>query len=359
MHTGSDRTSSIHESGVIVGRNDPILITGSSGFIGSRVVESLLRSGFSNLRCFVRPSSNLARLDAILGAAPGAQAKVILGDLLSREDCDQAARDVAVIYHLAAGMVKTFSEAFNNSVLTTRNLLDAAMASGRLKRFVNVSSFSVYSNWNLDSRMVLDENCEIESHPMERAEAYAFAKLKQDELVIEYAKKSGIPYVILRPGAVFGPGARQLTARVGIDTFGIFLHLGGTNRIPFTYVDNCADAVVLAGLKPGVDGEVFNVVDDDLPSSRQFLKMFKRNGKHFQSIYVPYWLFYGLCWAWERCSKLSNGKLPPAFNRRRCSTYWKGNRYSNQKLKDRLGWKPTVPFSEASRRYFEYVRETS
>ena len=58
--------------------------------------------------------------------------------------------------------------------------------------------------------------------------------------------------------------------------FGIFLHLGGSNPIPFTYVDNCADAIVLAGLTPGVDGEVFNVVDDNLPTSRQFLRLYKQ-----------------------------------------------------------------------------------
>ena len=56
--------------GMIIGQSDPILITGSNGFIGARVVESLLHSGFCNLRCFVRQSSNLARLNAILGAAP-------------------------------------------------------------------------------------------------------------------------------------------------------------------------------------------------------------------------------------------------------------------------------------------------
>ena len=104
---------------------------------------------------------------------------------------------------------------------------------------------------------------------------------------------------------------------------------------------------------------MFNVVDDDLPSSRQFLKMFKKNGKRVRSISVPYWAFYSFSWAWEGCSKLSRGKFAPSFNRRRCSTYWKGNRYSNQKLKDRLGWMPMVPFSEASRRYFEYVKEAS
>jgi nucleoside-diphosphate-sugar epimerase len=353
-----ESTSPISGFAMLVERGEPILITGSNGFIGARVVKSLLHLGFSNLLCFVRPSSDLTVLNAILSAAPG-KARLIQGNLLSRDDCDLAAKDVALIYHLAAGIEKSFSEAFKNSVTATGNLLDAAVASGRLRRFVNVSSFSVYSNWNLDREMIFDEECEIESHPIERAEAYAFAKLKQDELVVQYGKTAGIPYVILRPGAVFGPGAQQLTARIGINILGIFLHLGGSNRIPFTYVDNCADAIALAGLTPGIDGEVFNVVDDDLPSSRQFLKMFKRRGKHLRSIYVPYWLFYSLCWAWEGCSKLSSGKIPPTFNRRRCSTYWKGNRYSNRKLKDRLGWMPAVSFSEASRRYFDFVRNNS
>ena len=94
---------------------------------------------------------------------------------------------------------------------------------------------------------------------------------------MEYGNKLNLPYVIVRPGHVYGPGNEAISARVGIGTFGTFLHLGGPNTIPFTYVDNCADAIVLAGLKPGVDGEVFNVVDDDLPSSRQFLGLYKKN----------------------------------------------------------------------------------
>jgi nucleoside-diphosphate-sugar epimerase len=135
--------------------------------------------------------------------------------------------------------------------------------------------------------------------------------------------------------------------------------LGGANQIPLTYVDNCAEAIVLAGLKPGVDGEVFNVVDNDLPTSREFLRMYKRHGKPFRSVYVPYWLFYSFCWLWEKYSGWSRGQLPPVFNRRRCATYWKGNRYSNHKLKDRIGWRPGISFSEASERYFAYVRKMS
>ena len=61
--------------------------------------------------------------------------------------------------------------------------------------------------------------------------------------------------------------------RVGIDTFGVFLHLGGSNQIPLTYVDNCADAIALAGLKPGIDGEVFNIGGDTPVSLRELTKL--------------------------------------------------------------------------------------
>lgn len=349
----------MHQNNLIIGADDPILITGSNGFIGSQVVAVLLRSGFTNLRCFVRPSSNLTRLHAILEAAPEARVEIVSGNLLSRDDCTKAARNAALIFHLAAASDRTFPGSFMNCVVTTRNLLDAAVHFGCLRRFVNISSFAIYSNWNIARGGPLDETCELESHIVERAEAYAFAKLKQDQLVAEYARTYGLPYVIMRPGAVYGPGAPHITGRVGIDTFGVFLHIGGSNQIPLTYVDNCAQAVVLAGIKPGVDGEVFNVVDDDLPSSRQFLRMYKKHGKRFRSIDVPYWLFYGFCWAWEKYSKWSDLQLPPVFNRRRCATYWKGNRYGNQKLKDLLGWRQEVSFPDASRRYFEYVRKAS
>jgi nucleoside-diphosphate-sugar epimerase len=337
--------------------DDRVLVTGSNGFIGSRVVETLLRYGFSNLRCFVRPSSNVSRLEAIMADAKHAHIEVIQGNLLYREDCEKAAKDAAVIYHLAAGKDKSFAACVLNSVVTTRNLLDAVVGAGTLRRFVNVSGLDVYSNWNLRRGALLDESCEIDREILSRADAPGYAKLKQDELVLDYAKKHSIPYVIVRPCTVWGPGWDQPPSRVGIGTFGIFLHLGGSNRLPLTYVDNCAEAIVLAGIKKGVDGEVFNVVDDDLPTSREFLRLFKKHGRRFPSIYVPYPIFYAGCAVWEKYSKWSLGQLPPAFNRHKCAYYWKGNRYSNQKLKELLGWKPSVPFSEASRRFFEYVRQ--
>jgi nucleoside-diphosphate-sugar epimerase len=203
----------------------------------------------------------------------------------------------------------------------------------------------------------LDESCSVEEHPELRGEAYCFAKVKQDEIVCEYGRKFGIPYVIVRPGYVYGAGKTAITGRVGIDTFGLFLHLGGSNRIPFTYVENCAEAIVMAGLKKGVDGEVFNVVDDDLPSSRRFLRLYKQNVRKFKSLYVPHVVSYTLCYLWEQYSTWSEGQLPPVYNRRLWHASWKKTHYSNEKLKTRLGWTPAIPTAEGLRRYFEACRD--
>ena len=112
-------------------------------------------------------------------------------------------------------------------------------------------------------------------------------------------------------------------------------------------MDNCAEAIVLAGLKRGVDGESFNVVDDELLTSRQFLRAYQKTARRFFSVSLPYFAAWGLCSAWEKYSRWSKGQLPPAFNRRRCATEWKGNRYSNRKLHERLGWKPRIGMQAA------------
>src|SRR5207253_5220785 len=138
---------------------------------------------------------------------------------------------------------------------------------------------AVYTNTRKLHGRMLDESCPVETQPATRGDAYCFAKVRQDEIVAEYSKQCGIPCVIVRPGVVYGPGNEAIHGRVGIGTFGVFLHLGGSNVIPFTYVDNCADAIALVGLQRGTDGEVFNIVDDDLPSSRQFLRLYKRKVK--------------------------------------------------------------------------------
>ena len=336
--------------------DDLILVTGAAGFIGRRVVERLLERGFRNVRCLAR--RHPAHVADLALRRNGVRVEIVEGNLLSRADCATAAAGAAVIYHLAAARgEKSFPDAFLNSVVTTRNLLDAAGSAGSLRRFVNVSSFTVYAATPRRRSRLLDESWPVEECPESRGDAYCYAKVKQDALVADYGRRFGLPYVIVRPGYVYGPGNEAITGRVGIGTFGIFLHLGGPNTLPLAYVDNCAEAIVLAGLKNGIDGQIFNVVDDDLPSSRQFLNLYKRNVRRFRSIYLPHSISYALCGLWEWYSGWSEGQLPPTFNRRSWRAYWQRTRYSNDKLKTALGWKQRVTTSEALQLYFRSCRE--
>lgn len=336
----------------IVAPDERLLVTGANGFVGTRVVHMLLEYGFRNLRCFVRPTGRLDALRATLARhSAGDAVEIVRGDLTSPADCNRAAHGVRVTFHLAAGFDKSFAGAFMNSALTTRNLIESLLANALPTRLVNVSSFAVYSNLSMKRRALLDESAPLEDNPHGRWDAYGYGKLKQEEIVRQYGRDKALQYVILRPGTVFGPGKKDLTGRIGIGTFGIFLHMGGRNVLPLTYVDNCAEAIVRAGLVPGVEGQTFNVVDDSPWTSKRFLAAYKSANPGFRSVRVPYTVAYLLSRAWEWYSRASLGQLPPAFNPRRCSAEWKGNRYSNERLKAALGWVPRVPMEEAMNRY--------
>ncbi len=112
---------------LLINYTDRILVTGSNGFIGSRVVAGLLDYGFTNLRCLVRPSSNLTALKEVIKCHNGVKIEIVEGNLLSQEDCNEIADGAVVTYHLAAGRGdKSFANAYLNSVVTTKNLLAGA-----------------------------------------------------------------------------------------------------------------------------------------------------------------------------------------------------------------------------------------
>lgn len=146
-----------------VDREAAILVTGAAGFVGSRVVGELLRLGFQDVRCSVRRSSDLGLLQRALPADATGRYQILEANLLSRADCLRACDGVELVYHLVAGRGKSFPSCFQGSVVTTRNLLDATLERGALRRFVNVSSFAVYSNFNLCRGSVWDEECPLEN----------------------------------------------------------------------------------------------------------------------------------------------------------------------------------------------------
>lgn len=343
----------------IIGLNDKVLVTGSGGFVGQHVVNLLSEYGFKDIRALVRSTSGIHRLKFLQYTGEKPTIEVLQANLGSRRDCERAVEGVKVIYHLAAGADgKSYAGSFYKSVITTRNLIEAALQRNTLVRFVNIGSFASYSNRQMKRNALLDESCPIVSTNWPEINPYTFAKTEQDYLVIKYGRDENLPWVIMRLGAVYGPGVKEwITSRVGIDTFGFFLHLGGRNILPLTYVENCAESIILAGLKSGVEHHIFNIIDDDLPKSKDFLKLHKKNVKPFFSLNMPYRLFHFFSYLWESYSRFSNGQIPLAFNRHRADSMWKGNTYSNEMAKRLLGWKPRYSYKEATEKYFEFLRK--
>jgi nucleoside-diphosphate-sugar epimerase len=85
--------------------------------------------------------------------------------------------------------------------------------------------------------------------------------------------------------------------------------------------------------------------------------MYKQEVRAFRSMYVPHALSYLLCRTWERYSAWSQGQLPPVFNRRRWHAEMKRTKYSNSKIKSRLGWRPKISTQEGMAKFFQGCRE--
>jgi nucleoside-diphosphate-sugar epimerase len=258
------------------------------------------------------------------------------------------------VYHLAAGTGGAAADLFLNTVVASKNLLEAVLHRQHPARVVLVSSFGVYGTAGLARGALVDEDTPFETNP-ERRDLYSQAKLRQEKLFREYHQRHGLPLVVLRPGVIYGPGGSPISSRVGLSVPGLFLHLGGRNLLPLTYVDNCAEAIVVAGERGVADAQAYNVVDDDLPTCVDYLRQYQREVRTLRAVSLPYPASQALSWLCERYHEHSQGQLPAFFTRYRTATTWGGNRFSNAKLKS-LGWQPIIPTDEGLRRTFADLR---
>jgi nucleoside-diphosphate-sugar epimerase len=331
-----------------------VLVTGATGFLGVPLVERLLARGERDVRCFVRVGNDLGPLKKLGERYPTAQLELFPGTLTSRESAAKALQGVDVVYHAAAAKGGAAADMYLNSVVASKNLLDAMIAEKRPIKIVLVSSFGVYGVAELPKGTVVNESTPLEAHP-ERRDLYSQSKLRQETLFWEVREKHPYPLVVLRPGVIYGPRGSALSSRIGLDLFGIFLHIGGKNVLPLSYVDNCADAIVIAGQSERAVGQVYNVLDDELLTSAEFLKLYQKEVKPLRSVRVPYPAMVALSKAVERYYSYSKGQLPMVFSPYKTATTWKGNGFDNTKVKA-LGWKQLVPTKEAVARTFEYLR---
>jgi nucleoside-diphosphate-sugar epimerase len=269
--------------------------------------------------------------------------------------------NVSLVFHLAAGMKGSAAELFADSVVASRNLLEVIESRDKLSqgttRVVLVSSFGVYGVVPLGRGARIDEETPLEKRP-ELRDTYSHSKLWQEELFRDFHQRIGFELVVLRPGVIYGPGGGAFSSRVGLQIGPVFFHLGGTNLLPLTFVVNCAEAIVLAGVHRESVGEIFNVHDDDLVTASEYLREYKRQVKRIWSIRLPYFVTKALAWSLEKYHRRSQGQLPAIITRYKAAAAWGGNRFTNAKL-HKLGWRQPVPTSDALAESFKYLRNGS
>src|SRR2546430_13350912 len=118
-----------------------VLVTGSTGFLGTAVAERFLARGVQSIRCFARPSSDQARLGTLASMDNVDRVEVTIGNLQSVADVERALVGVDTVYHLAAGMRGAPAGIFLDTVVASKRLMDAIVSSP-VKRIVLVSSLS-------------------------------------------------------------------------------------------------------------------------------------------------------------------------------------------------------------------------
>ncbi|MEY4753554.1 MAG: hypothetical protein RJA44_1229 [Pseudomonadota bacterium] len=329
-----------------------ILLTGAGGFLGKQIARSLLMQGQLDLRLHFRNKAPAGFIEALLQEFPQAQIESVGANLIARGSFDAMLQGVDCVIHAAAGMKGAAADMFANTVMGSRNVFEACGRVG-VRRIVLISSFAVYKTDAMRPGDVLDDSIGIEPVGVDKG-PYGYAKTRQEHMFREFQQQYGFETVILRPGVIYGPGGGALSPRVGLKAMGFFASLGNKALLPLTYVENCADAVARAAVH-APNGSAFSVVDDQLPSCRQYLDGYQRHVQKMRVIPLPFGMFL---WAAQRLvnyHKKSKGQMPAVFTPYVVRSMYTPIRYSNDGLK-RIGWSQRVPTPEGLSRTYSWLK---
>jgi nucleoside-diphosphate-sugar epimerase len=313
-----------------------VCVTGGTGFVGGALVERLLAEG-KQVRALARVS---ARADALEQRG----AEVVRGDLSDAAALERAVADAEVVYHAAAKVDPpgTKAEYFTANVEGTVRVLAASLQQ-KVQRVVYLSSVAVYGIVRAGEAITEDTPFD---EARERRDFYAQSKIAADEAAMAFARRTGLPVTILRPGVVYGPpnvpGKGTLpVALLGFRAGKLDIVFGdGDNRFPLNYVENLVDAMLLAGAaaRGASEGEPLRqyiVVDDEELTLAQYHAV-KREVAKTRPIFLPGWPVL-------LAATFAGDALPREQVRRALQ-----NRiYSTRRIREELGWAPRTTLREA------------
>ena len=240
-----------------------VLVTGAGGFLGCRTVELLHADGRWDVRAMVRRPGSAARLARL-------PVEIVIGDVVSRADVDRAMQGCDAVVHCAVGTGWPPETAFKTTVDGTRNVAEAAQATGA--RLVHVSSMAVHGERvpaRLDESVPLDPGSGV---------GYGRAKYLAEQSVMALIPK-GLKAIALRPARIYGPFSRTFTVRPLTALKSGVLTLAGDADTPsnMVYVDNVVEAIVRAlDPPPTAFGEAYLISEPDQLSWKDYYGVFAK-----------------------------------------------------------------------------------
>ena len=337
-------------------KNEKILITGASGFIGSFIVEEALRRGFETWAA-VRKSSSREWLQ-------DERIKFIELSLNSKEQLVEQLRgkDFDYVVH-AAGVTKCLNRQDFRRINTegTKNLAEALIELQMpLKRFVYLSSLSIFGAIKEEQPY---EDIRESDTPKPNTE-YGRSKLEAeqylDSLGIANPQQQGkfLPYIILRPTGVYGPREKDYFVMAkSIKQHTDFAVGYKRQDITFVYVTDVVQAVFLA-LDHGDNGRRYFLSDGQVYQSTTFSNLIREELglPWWIRITAPVWVLRVITFFGEYISRMT-GKVSVLNNDKFNILKQRNWRCDIQPAIDELGYQPKVTLEEGVRRTIKWYKE--
>ena len=323
-----------------------VFITGANGFLGRRVVAAALERG-DDVVAFDLEWHNGN------GAEPSDRVNRVSGDVRDRDVIAKAAKGCDAVFHLASvvHVRRSHEDALHAvNVGGTESALWACQQLG-IRRFVYVSSASVV----YAGRDILDGDEEM-PYPARDMAPYAATKRKAEEIVLAADGQGGVRTCSLRPHLIFGPGdTRMLPTVLERARRGLPFLIGDPAKLSdFTYVDNVADAVLLADDSLGSDaragGRAYFITNGEPRPYWDVLgQILRRVGVSLPSRVLPHPIAYAAAWLNEKTLEragLGTGSFTP-FSVTYLSTH---HYFSCARAARELGYQPRVSMDDGIER---------
>ena len=316
---------------------EKVLVTGSTGFIGSRMVEALVRQGVS-VRVLLRPES----LSSVRSSASGA-VEEFRGGYDDAEALGRAVTGVGKIIHLA-GVTRAVDEEgyIAGNVRPVENLLRAVTrCNPQLERFLLVSSLAAAGPASSPSPGVR------ESDPPEPVSMYGRSKLLGEAAAKRLA--GGVPLTIVRPPAVYGPGDRDILEVFRMMQKSFLVSAGDSRKQRFSmvHVDDLVEGMLLALRSVEAAGQTYFITsprpfgwDEVIEAARPVLGF-----RRILRIDLPSPIVFGLGTILDAVAGLTGS--PALISRDKAceltQAYWT---CSPEKAADELGFTAPTPLDE-------------